>query len=43
MPGRKDEAAGTVKKAVGKATGDRNLSNEGRAQNATGAARRKGG
>lgn len=41
MPGRTDEAKGTIKKAAGKAVGNKKLTNEGRAQQATGKAKRK--
>ncbi|MGC1184517.1 MAG: CsbD family protein [Candidatus Dormiibacterota bacterium] len=43
MPGRKDEVKGSIKKTVGKATGDKKLANEGRAQKASGKAKRKVG
>jgi uncharacterized protein YjbJ (UPF0337 family) len=36
MPGRKDEAMGTIKKTIGKATGNKKLTNEGRRQKAVG-------
>jgi uncharacterized protein YjbJ (UPF0337 family) len=41
MPGRADETKGTIKKTVGKAVGNKKLANEGRAQQATGKAKRK--
>jgi uncharacterized protein YjbJ (UPF0337 family) len=36
MPGRKDEAMGTIKKTIGKATDNKKLTNEGRRQKAVG-------
>jgi uncharacterized protein YjbJ (UPF0337 family) len=41
MPGREDEVKGGIKKAAGKALGDRKLTNEGRTQKAAGKAKRK--
>ncbi|MGH9071894.1 MAG: CsbD family protein [Acidimicrobiales bacterium] len=41
MPGRRDETAGRVKRAAGKVSGNRKLEGEGRAQEATGKAKRK--
>ncbi|HVC21962.1 MAG TPA: CsbD family protein [Candidatus Dormibacteraeota bacterium] len=41
MPGREDEAKGTIKKTVGKAVGNKKLINEGRTQKASGTAKRK--
>ncbi|HEY6538906.1 MAG TPA: CsbD family protein [Candidatus Dormibacteraeota bacterium] len=43
MPGRQDEAKGTVKKAIGKATGNKKLANEGRTQKAVGKTKRTAG
>jgi uncharacterized protein YjbJ (UPF0337 family) len=41
MSGIEDETKGTIKKTVGKALGDRKLTNEGRAQKTVGKAKRK--
>lgn len=41
MPGRLDEAAGAVKKAVGKATGNERLEAEGESQKSTAKAARE--
>lgn len=41
MSGIEDETKGTIKKTVGKALGDRKLTNEGRAQKAAGKTKRK--
>ena len=41
MSGLEDETKGTIKKTVGKVLGDRQLTNEGRAQKAAGKAKRK--
>ncbi|HVD02790.1 MAG TPA: CsbD family protein [Candidatus Dormibacteraeota bacterium] len=41
MAGRKDQAAGTVKKTVGKATGNKGLQTEGAAQEAAGKVKTK--